>query len=147
MSHDPNKHALSLQPTATERKGPEGVVNRRAYPPLNLIQCESPSHDRLPVAGEPMMYRRLSSRMTPGTITMRRATTTNTSINCRVVIRVRRMACSSVRPALPVRGRFATRRALNIHVDGSDDPTASCRPVLPVADACQKRCDRHEPQY
>ena len=57
------------------------------------------------------MYRRLSSRMTSGTITMRRATTATTSINCRVVIRVSRMAWSSVRPALPVRGRFATRQA------------------------------------
>jgi hypothetical protein len=61
--------------------------------PLNLIQCEPPPHDGLPVAGEPMMYRRLRSRMTSGRITMRRATTATVIIHRRIVIRGSRMAC------------------------------------------------------
>ena len=60
--------------------------------PLNLIPGEPPPHDGLLVAGEPMMYRRLSARMTPETITMRRATTATRIIHRRVVIRGSRMA-------------------------------------------------------
>ena len=45
-----------------------------------------------------MMYRRLSSRMTWGTITMRRATTATVTIHRRIVIRGSRMAgCPSGR--------------------------------------------------
>ena len=60
--------------------------------PLNLIPGEPPPHDGLPVAGEPMMYRRLSSRVTSETITMRRAITATVTIHRRVVIRGSRMA-------------------------------------------------------
>ena len=73
--------------------GPGSAGSQDFYPP-NLIPGEPALHDCLPVAGEPMkpmMYRRLSSRMTSGTITMRRAINATAIIHRRVVIRGRGM--------------------------------------------------------